>query len=131
MNISLDFVFPPYILEDPVACSKRCVGPLHNDSVDTINDLVLSRVTGENHTLEGRALLNHELLECDMSDAFATTGCLSTLQHSGVPFHVLKLEVGVCVMLTRNKCGRIGWFDEWGYGYRAYDALHLACMYQP
>ena len=26
----------------------------------------------------------------------------STLQHSGVPSHILKLNVGICVMLTRN-----------------------------
>ncbi|CAN0280642.1 unnamed protein product, partial [Scytosiphon promiscuus] len=99
---SLDFVFPPNILADPVSCSKHCVVTLHNDNVDIINDLVLGRVPGELHTLEGRTLLNHELLECEVDDAFAMTGYLSTLQHSGVPSHVLNLKVGVCVMLTRN-----------------------------
>lgn len=99
---SLDFVFPPNILADPVSCSKHCVVTLHNDNVDIINDLVLGRVPGELHTLEGRTLLNHELLECEVDDAFAMTVYLSTLQHSGVPSHVLNLKVGVCVMLTRN-----------------------------
>lgn len=102
LQSSLDFVFPPHILADPRSCSKHCVVTLHNDNVDIINDVVLNRVPGDIHSLEGRTLLNHELLEGDLDDAFVMADYLSTLQHSGVPPHILKLKVGVCVMLTRN-----------------------------
>ncbi|CAN0478265.1 unnamed protein product [Laminaria digitata] len=54
LQSSLDYVFPPNVLADPVSCSKHCDATLHNDNVDIINDLVLNRVTGELHTLEGR-----------------------------------------------------------------------------
>ena len=73
------------------------------DNVDIINDLVLNRVPGELRTLEGRTLLNHELLECDLDDALSVTDYLSTLQHSGVLSHILKLNVGVCVMITTGR----------------------------
>ena len=58
------------------------------DNVDIINDLVLNRVPGELRTLEGRTLLNHELLECELDDAFSMNNYLSTLQHNGIPYQV-------------------------------------------
>ena len=100
LQASLDF-FPQQFLADPVSCSRHCVVTLHND-VDINNDLVLNRVPGKLHTREGRTLLNHEVLECELDDAFALADYLSTLQHSGVPSHSLKLKVGVCVLPTRN-----------------------------
>ncbi|CAN0447843.1 unnamed protein product, partial [Laminaria digitata] len=93
-NLLQYYVFPPNVLADPVSCSKHCGVSLHNDNVDIINGLVLNRVPGELLTLEGRTLLNHELLECELDDAFAMTDYLSTLRHSGEPSHILKLKSG-------------------------------------
>ncbi|CAN0475637.1 unnamed protein product [Laminaria digitata] len=83
LQSSLDYVFPPNFLADPVSCSKHCDVTLHNDKADIFNDLVRNRVPGELHTL------NHELLECELDDAFAITDYLSTLRHSGEPSHIL------------------------------------------
>lgn len=54
LESSLDFVFPPDILEDPVACSNHCVITLDNDNVDIINDPVFGRVVERPYTVEPR-----------------------------------------------------------------------------
>ncbi|CAN0494970.1 unnamed protein product, partial [Laminaria digitata] len=96
LQSSLDYVFPPNFLADPVSCSKYSDVTLHSDNVDIINDLVLNRVPGEPYSSESRTL------ECELDNAFAITDYLSTLRHSGEPSHIIKWKVGVCVMLTRN-----------------------------
>lgn len=99
---SIDYVFPPEVLRDPLLCSKRAIITSLNVTVDDINDLVLSRVEGEVHVLEGRSVLDHEHLECDLNDAFCMSDHLCTVHHSGVPSHTLRLKVGIVIMLTRN-----------------------------
>ena len=102
LDSSIDYIFPPEVLRDPLLCSKRANITSHNVTVDDINDLVLSRVEGEEHVLEGRSVLDHEHLECDLNDAFCMSDHLCTVHHSGVPSHTLRLKVGIVVMLTRN-----------------------------
>ena len=99
---AVDFVYPPEVLQDPVACSRRAIISLHNDSVDEINNSVLSRVPGETYTLQGRTLLDHEWLEGDLDDSFCMNGYLEQLAHGGVPAHTITLKKGIVVMLTRN-----------------------------
>lgn len=99
---AIDFVFPPEIFADPLACSKRAIISLHNDAVDDINKSVLSRFPGDSHTLEGRTMLDHEYLEGDTDDIFSMSDYLSLLQPSGVPAHTITLKKGVVVMLCRN-----------------------------
>ena len=103
LQSSLPFVSPPICLADPVPCSRHCdlLCTMTTSTLSTTS-YVLNRVPGELHTLEGRTLLNHKLLECELDYAFAMTDYLSTLQRSGVPSHILKLKVAVCGMLTRN-----------------------------
>lgn len=100
---SIDYVFPPEVLRDPLHCAKRraIITPL-NVTGDDINDLVLSRVEGEVHVLEVRSVLDHENLEFDLNDAFCMSEHLCTVHHSGVPSHTLRLKVGIVIMLTRT-----------------------------
>lgn len=99
---AIDFVFPPEVLQDPMACSKRAVVSLHNDTVDDINNKVLARIPEVCHTLEGRTLLDHEHLEGDTDDVFCMSEYLSLLQPPGIPAHTINLKKGVVVMLCRN-----------------------------
>ncbi|CAN0439159.1 unnamed protein product, partial [Ectocarpus fasciculatus] len=99
---SIDFVFPLEVLKDPIACAKRAVISLHKDTVDDINDRVLTRIPDVCHTLEGRTLLDHEHLEGDTDDVFCMSDYLSLLQPPGIPAHTIRLKKGVVVMLCRN-----------------------------
>ena len=97
----MDFVYPPEILRDPVACLKRAIlAPTHKQ-VNTYNDTIIKQVQGDARTY----------LAADTQKEAEDTGILSfgaaldyvTQQTPpGLPPHSLTIKTNAIYHLLRN-----------------------------
>ncbi|XP_019086293.1 PREDICTED: uncharacterized protein LOC109126861 [Camelina sativa] len=86
---------------DPNFFSERAILSPRNDDVDKINQLMLTKLPGE----ERRYLSSDSIETSDTSghdDMIYTQELLNSIQVSGLPSHVLTLRIGAPVMLLRN-----------------------------
>jgi PIF1-like helicase len=121
----IDFLYPPDILLDPLACLKRAFLSPKNIPVDDFNIKVLDRLPGEEcmlvSTLLWQLFLTPPLRSIDMfystdsikedSDApedELRPDFLAVLTHTGVPPHLLRLKRGCVCSIMRNLSVRKG-----------------------
>ena len=80
---------------------RAILAPTH-DSVDTVNDFVLSLIPGEEHEyLSFDSTVPSDENSAVQADWF-TPEFLNDMKCSGIPNHRLRLKIGVLVMLLRN-----------------------------
>ena len=125
VNDCIDFLYPPDVLLDPLACLKRAFLSPKNIPVDDFNIKVLDRLPGEERTLLSTVLLllflTFRLQSVDMfysadsikedSDApedELRADFLAVLTHTGVPPHLLRLKRGCVCSIMRNLSVRKG-----------------------
>lgn len=77
--------------------SERAILSLRNDSVDEINKTILEKIPEE---LKLYKSIDSTVDECEAT--IYPTEFLNSLNHSGIPQHILKLKVGAIIMLMRN-----------------------------
>lgn len=77
--------------------SERAILSLRNDSVDEINETILEKIPEE---LKLYKSIDSTVDECEAT--IYPTEFLNSLNHSGIPQHILKLKVGAIIMLMRN-----------------------------
>jgi len=80
---------------------RAILAPTH-DSVDTVNDFVLSLIPGEEHEyLSSDSTVLSDENSAVQADWF-TPKFLNDMKCSGIPNHRLRLKIGVPFMLLRN-----------------------------
>lgn len=100
----LDFVYPNIIshISAPDFFQERAILAPTNDSVQHINDLLLSHIPGEsNEYLSSDSICKTESA-CEETSEIYSTEFLNNISCSGLPSHSLTLKIGVPVMLIRN-----------------------------
>lgn len=80
--------------------AKRAVVSPRHASVDYVNDVMLSRLPGEVHTLLSADSLSAD--DAGRADAPINTDLLHKLTSGGLPHHELRLKVGAVIILLRN-----------------------------
>ena len=104
-----DTVFPslPTNLSTPGYLDGKCILAPTNKEVDTINDLLETRVPGNSIQLSSADSLD------DYRDVMRfNTEYLNTLTPNGFPRHLLKLKPGMPLMLLRNLNPKEGLCNE-------------------
>jgi hypothetical protein len=95
----IDFVFPPSVVADPVACISRAILSPFNVFVDEFNASILQSVPGDSHSYA-----SSDSVEDEGPDevVFSDPEFLNSLQEPGIPPHELLLKPGCICRLTRN-----------------------------
>jgi hypothetical protein len=101
MSDLIHFVYPPNVINDPVACLKRALlAPTHRQ-VNTYNDIIIASISGESRTY----LAADSLKEVDDVGLIPPDSVLDYIaRHTpdGFPHHALTLKIDVVVRLLRN-----------------------------
>lgn len=77
--------------------SERAILALRNDSVNTINEIILQAISSEE--------VFYESIDTTVNEDEATmypTEFLNSLNHSGISQHILTLKMGCLIILMRN-----------------------------
>ncbi|KAI3904873.1 hypothetical protein MKW92_037592 [Papaver armeniacum] len=98
-------VIYPSVLDiygDTEYLSERCILAPTNESVDEINDFIVSTIPGETHNFLSSDSISPITGSVQDQDVMYPTEFLNSLQFPGIPNHKLQLKVGVPIMLIRN-----------------------------
>lgn len=98
---TIDFVFPPEVLEQPDECIRRAILSPFNVYVDEFNSTILASVRGE-----AKTYFSSDSVEEDDGNTVDTVVSdpefLNALNEPGIPPHELVLKVGAICRFTRN-----------------------------
>ncbi|XP_026378687.1 uncharacterized protein LOC113273137 [Papaver somniferum] len=89
-------------IEDQDYLRKRCILTPKNDTVDQINDYVVSMLPGKEHVFLSSDSISPQSYDFENAELLYNQEYLNSQKLSGVPNHVLRLKLNVPVMLTRN-----------------------------
>ncbi|XP_026451085.1 uncharacterized protein LOC113351282 [Papaver somniferum] len=81
---------------------KRCILTPKNDTVDQINDYVVSMFPGKEHVFLSSDSICPQSYDFENAELLYNQEYLNSQKLSVVPNHVLRLKLNVPVMLTRN-----------------------------
>ncbi|KAL7087046.1 hypothetical protein ACP275_13G041300 [Erythranthe tilingii] len=101
----IQFVYPDLLsrISDPSYFKGRVILAATNESVDYLNNFLLSLLPGEDKTcLSADSICQDDQLNSQMNEEIYPVEFLNTLSCSGLPPHNMKLKVGVPVMLIRT-----------------------------
>lgn len=100
----LNFVYPNFIdkISTPTFFQERAVLAPTNDTVEFVNEYMLSQLPGEERVYYSSDTIctEHSTSECNAE--IYSTEFLNSISCSGLPSHKLTLKVGAPVMLIRN-----------------------------
>ncbi|KAL6582396.1 hypothetical protein OROMI_006410 [Orobanche minor] len=95
----------PFILQnmhDPLFFQDRAILAPTNETVEKINDYILSLLPGDAVEYMSSDSISKEDGDMDGHEDIFSVEFLNTVRCSGLPNHVIKLKVGCPVMLLRN-----------------------------
>jgi ATP-dependent DNA helicase PIF1 len=93
-NLLSKYREPKFLEERAILCPR-------NETVEEINDYVMSKIEGEEMIYRSSDTVCKATTKASMEQMYPTE-FLNTLKFPGIPNHELKLKVGMPVMLLRN-----------------------------
>ncbi|OMO61834.1 DNA helicase PIF1, ATP-dependent [Corchorus capsularis] len=87
---------------DAMYLSQRAIVTAHNDTVDEINDVVLSKILTEERTYYSSDFVSKTSGNIQDPNALYPTELLNKLTFPGIATHILRIKVGCIIMLLRN-----------------------------
>ncbi|KAI3879717.1 hypothetical protein MKX03_028415 [Papaver bracteatum] len=88
--------------EDVDYLKERCILTSKNDTVEEINDRMISLLPGEEYTFLSSDSVSPLSRNFNTAEVVFTQEYMNSQKISGVPNHVLRLKIGVPVILMRN-----------------------------
>ena len=100
----IDFVYPPAMIAmactDIATFQHRCILAFHNDTINTLNAMILEQLPGNLHIFH--AVDTSDVNEADPDFAQLPAEYMQSLTSGGLPPSRLVLKVGAPVILLRN-----------------------------
>jgi len=97
----IDFIYPPNIITDPIACLKRAILCPTNAQVDNYNHIVTSHVEGTQHTYLAADSLQ-EANDIGLIPPDSVLDYFASHTPPGLPSHSLTIKVNAIYRLIRN-----------------------------
>lgn len=108
----ISFVYPDLSTVDATLFTDRAILSSTNDTIDSINDVVLDGLPGLSHTLKSS---DHPMIINSrdfMQKAVPSPENLNSINVTGIPLHQLVLKNKAFLMSTRNRNPLLAWLSR-------------------